>query len=262
MRRRHEKKAQEKEERWQRRIIDFFPWIKKEPNDDYDGDDEMSKFPVVMVMGCHSITPPEPSSTTSPNGRCLATPSKDITALPSPRVRRSPTPFHRMPTNDGGKTLPGLLNKISPSVMPAGTFFPILVSFESISCAARSSSEVSRNLLQTFQEALMMSPNESPSGKAAVISSTLQYGCSPIRTSFDDYLGLMINKEVETDSCIRSDMNTQIEVEPVNQNAELDKMGEEKGIPQFKDNQTQTDLIVEPVNQNAELDKMEEHPSI
>ena len=77
----------------------------------------------------------------------------------------------------------------------------------------------------------MMSPNELPSGKATVISSTSQYGCSPTQTTFDDYLGLMINKEVETDSCITMDMNTQTEVKPVNLNAESDKMEEQKSIP-------------------------------
>ena len=164
--------------------------------------------------------------------------------------------------NGGGKTSPGLLNKIPPSVIPAGTFIPISVSFESISCAAKSSSEVSRNFLQTFQEALKMSPNELPSGKAAVISLTSQYRRSPTQTSFDDYLDLMINKEVETDSCITMDMNTQTEVEPVNPNAESDKTVEQKSIPKFEDNQTQTDLIVDPVNPNEESDNMEEQKSI
>ena len=68
----------------------IFPWIKKEPNDDYDDDNEMFKFLAVMVMGCNSITP-VPSSTTSPNGRGSATPSKDIAASTSPRVSQSLT---------------------------------------------------------------------------------------------------------------------------------------------------------------------------
>ena len=64
----HEKKAQEKEERKQRRIIDYFPLIKKEPNN-YDGDDEMSGNSEVNPIGSQSSTCVMPSSTTSPNGR-------------------------------------------------------------------------------------------------------------------------------------------------------------------------------------------------
>ena len=38
LRQRHKKKQQEKEERWQPKITNFFTLIKQEP--DYDGDDE------------------------------------------------------------------------------------------------------------------------------------------------------------------------------------------------------------------------------
>ena len=68
----HEKKAQEEEERKQRRIMDYFPLIKKEPNN-YDGDDEMSGNSEVNPIGSQSSTCVMPSSTTSPNGRRSAT---------------------------------------------------------------------------------------------------------------------------------------------------------------------------------------------
>ena len=114
------------------------------------------------------------SRTTSPNGRWSATPTKRHTPPTSISSRQCAIAAKRSPSPAAVKTLPGLLNKISPSVMPQGTFIPISISFESMASAAKTSSEISRNLMQSFEEDSMKSLSGNTSVKVGIITSTSQ----------------------------------------------------------------------------------------
>ena len=143
--------------------------------------------------------------------------------------------------------------------MPQGTFIPISISFESMSSAAKSSSEVSRNLMQTFEEDSMKSPSGNNSVKVGIITSTSQERVSPTGSDFNAYQGLMVDKEVGTDSCIMNDINTQTEVEPTVYKPDFKTTAtqSEDGIVQYNDSQAQTDLLAKHV-----IDKEEQYKKI
>ena len=256
LKRHHEKKAQEKEERKQRRIMDYFPLIKKEPNN-YDGDDEMSGNSEVNPIGSQSSTCVIPSSATSPNGRWSATPTERHTPPTTTSSRQCATASKRPPSPVAVKISPELLNKISPSVMPQGTFIPISVSFESMVSTAKTSSEVLRNLMQSFEEDSIKSPSGNTLVKVGIITSTSQERVSPAVSDFNGYQGLMVNKEVGTNSCILSDVQTQTEVEPIIYKPIFQTTGmqSEDGIVQCNDSQAQTDLLAKHVFDKEEQDK-------
>ena len=125
--------------------------------------------------------------------------------------------------------------------MPQGTFIPISVSFKSMASAAKTSSEVSRNLMQSFEEDLIKLPSGNTSVKVGIITSTSQERVSPAVSDFDGYQGLMVNKEVGTNSCILSDVQTQTqtEVDPIVYKPIFQTTGmqSEDGIVQCNDSQ-------------------------
>ena len=120
---------------------------------------------------------------------------------------------HRSPAASGGGTLdmkvkcrspaasPGLLNRLSP-LMPTGTFIPISTTFKSIQDARKTPTEVSRNLLSTFNEASIKSPQPS---QIVIKPTPVEIRISDI----DEDIGLMINEEIQTDTTCVEDMQVQ-----------------------------------------------------
>ena len=168
---RHRKKLEEKRERMQPRITNFFLKIKKEP--DYDGDDER----------------------TSP-AAAFHTP------ISSPKGRKSPTAKGNMGKRSP-KTVqsPGLLNNLAVH-MPPGTFIPISVTFASIAASQQDASKVSKNLIGTFDEVstkseIPVSPSQKVIQPTESTSEAVHISPSSL-TGADDYDLVMVNCETQT----------------------------------------------------------------
>ena len=168
LRRRHRKKLEEKRERMQPRITNFFHKIKKEP--DCDGDDE-----------------------------CTSPAATSHTPISSPKGRKSPTNMGKR----SPKTVqsPGLLNKLAVH-MPPGMFIPISATFASIASSQQDASKVSKNLIGSFNEVstksetlvspsqIVIQPTESTSEAVRISPSSLM--------GADDYDLVMVNCETQT----------------------------------------------------------------
>ena len=119
----------------------------------------------------------------------------------------------RSPAASGGGTLdmkvkrrspaasPGLLNRLSP-LMPTRTFIPISMTFKSIQDARKTPTEVSQNLLSTFNEASIKSPQPS---QIVIKPTPVEIRISDV----DEDIGLMINEEIQTDTTCVEDMQVQ-----------------------------------------------------
>ena len=172
---RHRKKLEEKRERMQPRITNFFHKIKKEP--DYDRDDEHTS----------------PAATSH-------------TPISSPKGRKCPTTKGNMGKRSP-KTVqsPGLLNKLAVHI-PPGTFMAISVTFASIAASQQDVSKVSKNLIGSFDEVstksetpvsplqIVIQPTESTSEAVRISPSSL--------TGADDYDLVMVNCETQTQTNI------------------------------------------------------------
>ena len=86
--------------------------------------------------------------------------------------------------------------------MPTGTFIPISTTFKSIQDACKTPTEVSRNLLSTFNEASIKSPQPS---QIVIKPTPVEIRISDI----DEDIGLMINEEIQTDTTCVEDMQVQ-----------------------------------------------------
>ena len=86
--------------------------------------------------------------------------------------------------------------------MPTGTFIPISTTFKSIQDARKTPTEVSRNLLSTFNEASIKSPQAS---QIVIKPTAVEITISDV----DEDIGLMINEEIQTDTTCVEDMQVQ-----------------------------------------------------
>ena len=171
LRRRHRKKLEEKRERMQPRITNFFHKIKKEP--DYDGDDERTS----------------PAATFH-------------TPISSPKGRKSPTTKGNMGKRSP-KTVqsPGLLNKLAVH-MPPGMFIPISVTFASIAASQQDASKVSKNLIGSFDE--VSTKSETPVSLSQIVIQPTESTSEAVHISpsslmgADDYDLVMVNCETQT----------------------------------------------------------------
>ena len=188
---RHKKKQQEKEEKRQPKITNFFTRItriKQEPTShDYDGDDERGASPAIMIRAS-----------------CMPSPAIRASHTPSPRTANNEAKPKSSPRNARSRESPRLLNRLAHHHMPEGTFIPISTTFKFIADSRRAAVPASRNLLETFDKLPISSKDppvamQSETSVAIDIVPTGQASPSPLNVS-DEGSGLMMNEITQTDN--------------------------------------------------------------
>ena len=132
----------------------------------------------------------------------------------TPRGRNSPK------NTSKSRDSPGLLNRISHH-MPKGTFIPISTTFRSIADSKRSSSEVSQNLMTTFdklpkilQEAQIARPAPITIAPTELNNMEVETGLLTSQMTQTDIIGMTTipiteSKEVQIDMPPRTDCEMQ-----------------------------------------------------